>query len=111
MVLDAVAIEYLSGAVIHVDGEGDGDSALGHEKALAEVLVDVEVIGDDAKLFASHVEGRILVDVHQGGRFIEIEGRMLKWRGKFSFVVQTRRNRRPPENLNRRSRNTIYEKP
>ena len=65
MVLDPVALEDLRAAVVHMDRQGHHDSPFGHQQALPQVLLDVEIIRDQAKLFAGHIEGRILVDFHR----------------------------------------------
>ena len=62
MVLHPVARENGRRAVVPVDGQCHRHRPLGQQQAVAVVAVDVEVIGDQAELFAGHVESRVRVD-------------------------------------------------
>src|SRR4051812_21617151 len=63
--LDAVALESLGAAVIHVHRKGDGHGALREHQAIAIVLLDLKVIGDDLELVARHLENFVLVNAHK----------------------------------------------
>jgi hypothetical protein len=65
MMLDAITLKGLGGAVIHVDREGDRHRALGEHEPVAVVLVDVQVIGNDPELLTGHSEDFVVVDVHR----------------------------------------------
>ena len=67
VMLDAVAGENLGGAVVAMDGEGDGHGALRIFDAVTVVGRDFEAVSDDIELAAGHVEGWVFIDVHVGG--------------------------------------------
>ena len=60
--LDAVTLESSGAPVVHVHRQRHGDGALGIRRPFAIALVDVQVIGDDAKLLASHLENFVVVN-------------------------------------------------
>ena len=64
VVLDAVALEHLRPAIVHVDGDGHGDRPLRVKQAIAFVVRDFQVVGDDGELGPGHVEDRPGVDGH-----------------------------------------------
>ena len=65
MMLDPVALEGLGRPVVHVHRQGHGHGALREHEPVAVVLVDVQVFGDDPKLFAGHPKNFVVVDVHR----------------------------------------------
>ena len=65
VMLDPVTVEDAGGTVVTMNGQGDGDGALWHDEPLPEIIGDVEMIRDDAKLLGGHFEGRILVYFHR----------------------------------------------
>ena len=66
VMLDAVACKDAHAAVVAVDGQRYHDGAFGQEEAVAVVTGNIEVIRDQAKLFAGHVEGRVCVNGRGG---------------------------------------------
>ena len=65
VMLHAITLEGLDAAVVHVNRERDGDGALREHEPVAIVLVDVQVIGDDLELVASHLEHFVVVNAHK----------------------------------------------
>ena len=59
VVLDAVAEEDLGAAVIAADRHGDGDPAFRPLAALAQIVVEIEEIGDLVELFGRHGKHRV----------------------------------------------------
>jgi hypothetical protein len=59
VVLDAVAVEDLCGAVIALDGHGDADEALGPFAAFAQVGGECEKFRDEIELFRRHGENGV----------------------------------------------------
>ena len=60
--LHAVALESSRAPVVHVHRQRDRHRAFGVCGPFAVALVDVQIIGDDAKLLASHLENFVIVD-------------------------------------------------
>ena len=60
--LHAITLERFRAPVVHVHRQRHGDGALGVRRPFAIALVDVQIIGDDAKLLASHLENFVVVD-------------------------------------------------
>ena len=56
VVLNAVAEEDLGAAIVHGDGQGDGNEALGPFATLADSGIEFEKIGDAIELLGSHAE-------------------------------------------------------
>ena len=50
MMLDAKPLKHLGAAIVHVDRTRHRDGALGQQQAVAFVLRNLEVVGDDVKL-------------------------------------------------------------
>ena len=50
-------------AVIHVDRQRDGDGALRIHEPIAIVVIDVQIIGDDLELVASHLKYFVVIDM------------------------------------------------
>src|SRR6188768_3605978 len=65
MVLHAIALEGLGAAIVHVDGQGDGDGPLREHEAVAIVRWYLQVIRDDLELVGGHLENVVVVDVHK----------------------------------------------
>ncbi|MEI9895897.1 MAG: hypothetical protein WDN28_18995 [Chthoniobacter sp.] len=65
MMLHAVALEGLDAPVVAMDGQGDGNGALRVEHALADIGIEIEVIGNDLELFRGHGVSGISVDIHK----------------------------------------------
>ena len=66
VVLDTVAGERVDFAVVHPDGEGDGDHPFWPFGAFAEFLGEVEDIGGEIELAGRHGEHGILEEVFHG---------------------------------------------
>src|SRR5437762_14129087 len=64
--LNAVALKGFGAPIVHVYWQRYGDSALRIRRPLAVVLVDVQIIRDDAKLLASHLENLVIVNRYGG---------------------------------------------
>ena len=62
MMLDAVTLKSSGAPVVHVHRQRHGDGAFGIRRPFAIALVDVQIIGDDAKLLASHLENFVVVN-------------------------------------------------
>jgi hypothetical protein len=62
MVLDAVAGKNRRAPVVHMDRAGNRDGALWQQQPVPLVDGDVEVIGDDVKLVAGHLEDGARID-------------------------------------------------
>ena len=62
MMLDAVTLESSGAPVVHVHRQRHGDRAFGVRRPFAIAFIDVQVIGDDAKLLASHPENFVVVN-------------------------------------------------
>ena len=68
VMLNPVAGEDPGMSVVHVDRAGDDDRALGEQQPVALVVGDREVVGDDIKLLARHLEhGTGIEAFHKGG--------------------------------------------
>ena len=65
VVLNAIALESLNAAVVHVNRERDRDGALRIHQPIAVVAIDFQVIGDDLELVASHLEHVVVVNAHK----------------------------------------------
>ena len=63
--LNAITLESLRAAVIHMHRQCHGDGALRINQPIAMVSIDVQVIGDDRKLIAGHPEHFIVVNRHE----------------------------------------------
>src|SRR3954462_13085864 len=63
--LDAIALESLGAAVIHVHRKGDGHGALREHEPIAIVIIDLKVIGNDLELVARHLENFVVVNAHK----------------------------------------------
>ena len=59
VMLDAVALVNLDPAVIVLDGQRDGDRALGLDHALTVLLRNLEVISQHLELLHGHAEKRV----------------------------------------------------
>src|SRR5207245_8600263 len=62
VMLNAITLEGFSAAIVHVHWQRYGDGAFRIRRPLAIVLVDVQIICDDAKLLAGHLENFIIVN-------------------------------------------------
>ena len=60
--LDAVTLKSSRAPVVHVHRQRHGDGALWIRRPFPVVLVDVQIIGDDAKLLARHLENFVVVN-------------------------------------------------
>src|SRR3954453_4882394 len=60
--LHPVTLEGSRAAVVYMHRQRHGHGAFGVRRPLAVVLVDVQIIGDDAKLLASHLKNFVVVD-------------------------------------------------
>ena len=91
--LDAVTLESSRAPVVHVHRQRHGDGALRIRRPFAVVLVDVQIIGDDAKLLASHLENFVVVNrVHRCiSATLGVHGKLLfalvKWRRQLGNFV------------------------
>ena len=65
VMLDAITLESLGAAVVHVHRQGDGHGALRKHEPIAIVRIDLQVIGDDLELVAGHLEDFVVVDAHK----------------------------------------------
>ncbi len=63
--LNAITLESLGGAVVHMDRERHRHRPFRIHQPIAVVLIDVQVIRDDLKLVASHLENFVMVDSHR----------------------------------------------
>ena len=63
--LNAITLESSRAAVIHVHRQRHGDSTLRIHQPIAMVSIDVQVIGDDRKLIAGHLEHVVVVNSHE----------------------------------------------
>ena len=64
--LNAVTLKRLGAPVVHVHRQCHGHRALRIRRPFSVALVDVQIIGDDAKLLASHLENFVVVNgVHR----------------------------------------------
>src|SRR5205085_4537939 len=81
VMLNAISLESLGAAVIHVDRQRDGHGTLREHQAIAIVRIDLEVIGDDLELVARHLENFVVVDAqaHKAGRKVECPGEKFRW--------------------------------
>jgi len=71
VMLDAVSLKSSRAAVVHMHGQGHCDGSLWKHEPLAIVLVDAQVIGDDLKLIAGHLEYLVVVNSHGRERNLE----------------------------------------
>ena len=62
MMLNTVPLEGFGAPIVHVHGERHCDGALRIRRPLAIALVDVQIVGDDPKLFAGHLENFVIVN-------------------------------------------------
>src|SRR5207237_3726300 len=60
--LDTISLESFGASVVHVHRQRHRDGAFRVRRPFAVVLVDVQIIGDDAKLLASHLENFVVVN-------------------------------------------------
>jgi hypothetical protein len=75
VVLDAVSLEGLRAAVIHVHRERYGHGTLRQHEPIAIVRIDLQIIGNDLELVAGHLEDFVVVDAHKKeGRKVECPG-------------------------------------
>ena len=65
--LDAITLESLGTAVVHVNGQSDRHGAFRKHEPIAIVLIDLQVIGDDLELVARHLENFVVVNAHKSG--------------------------------------------
>ena len=63
--LNAIPLESLRAAIVHVNRQRDRDGALREHEPIAIVLIDLQVIGDDLELVASHLEYFVVVNAHK----------------------------------------------
>ena len=64
--LNTVTLKRLGAPVVHMHRERHRNRAFGVRRPFTVALVDVQIIGDDAKLLASHLENFIVVNrVHR----------------------------------------------
>jgi hypothetical protein len=63
--LHAIPLKSLRASIVHVHRERDGDCALRVHEPIAIVAVDVQVIGNDRELIASHLEYVVVINVHK----------------------------------------------
>src|SRR5205807_97800 len=63
--LNAITLESSRAAVIHVHRQRHGDGTLRIHQPIAMVSIDVQVIGDDRKLIAGHLEHVVVVNSHE----------------------------------------------
>jgi hypothetical protein len=63
--LNAVALERSCAAIIHVHWQRHGDGPLWIHQALAIVLIDAQIVGDDLKLVARHSKYVVVVNAHE----------------------------------------------
>src|SRR5690349_12922541 len=64
MVLNTVAEEYLGSSIVPMNWKRDGHGALGILDPVTFANWNLEIIGDLIELLASHVEGRVIVNLH-----------------------------------------------
>src|SRR5437879_1071542 len=93
--LDAIPLECLRAAVVHVHWKSDRNGAFGIRCPFAIVRVDIQVIGNDLELVAGHLENFIVVNRH-GNAPIE---------RKYRLAICARRIE--PSNRNHCARSTI----
>ncbi len=84
VMLDAVTLKSSGAPVVHVHRQRHGDGAFGIRRPFAVVLVDVQIIGDDAKLLASHLENFVVVN-----RVYRCISATLGLHGKLLFALGT----------------------
>ena len=65
MMLNAITLESLRAAIVHVHRQRYGHGALRIHEPLAIVFVDAQIIGDDLELVAGHFEHVIVVNMHR----------------------------------------------
>jgi hypothetical protein len=63
--LHTIAAEDPGRTVVHVDGQGDGQGAFGKLEPLTLADRDLEMICNQVKLPASHLESRVCVNFHK----------------------------------------------
>ena len=63
--LDAVALECSRAAVVHMHRQRHSDGALRIHQALAIILIDAQIIGDDLELVARHSKHVVVVNTHE----------------------------------------------
>jgi hypothetical protein len=66
MMLHAVAAENLGRAVVTMDGQRDGQRALGIFQAGTFIIGYLEAVGDGIELPARHLENGMVVNLHDG---------------------------------------------
>jgi len=60
--LHPITLESFRASVVHVHRQRHGDGALRISGPFPVVLIDAEIIGDDPKLLASHLENFVVVN-------------------------------------------------
>ena len=95
MMLDPVTLKSSGAPVIHVHRQRHGDCAFGLRRPFAIALIYVQIIRDDAKLLASHLENFVVVN-----RVCGCFSARLGVHEKLLFALSTRR--RQLRNLLRR---------
>ncbi len=63
--LNAVALESSCAAIVHMHRQRHGNGALWIHQALAIVLIDAQIIGDDLELVARHSKHVVVVNTHE----------------------------------------------
>lgn len=58
--LDTVSEEDLGAAIVHGDGEADGDDALGPLAAFADAVFEFQEVGDAVELACGHGEDGVI---------------------------------------------------
>jgi hypothetical protein len=71
-------VESLRAAVVHVNRKRDGDRALREHEPITIVAIDLQIIGDDLELVASHLEYFVVVNAHKKSRESRMPGRKIQ---------------------------------
>ena len=66
--LNTITLERFRASVVHMYRQSHGDGALGVRRPFPVVLINVQVIGDDAELVARHFENFVVVNSHNWSR-------------------------------------------
>src|SRR4030095_11995740 len=86
VMLHAVTLKSSRAPVVHVHRQRHRNRAFGVRGPFAVTLVGVQIIGDDAKLLASHLENFVVVN-----RVYRYISATLGLHGKLLFALGTRR--------------------
>ena len=65
MMLHAITLKSLRGAVVHVHRKRHRDGALRIHQPIAIVAIDVQIIGNDRELIAGHLEYVVVINIHK----------------------------------------------